>query len=163
MKTMKLFFGLMGVFVSINLHAQNSNNSFSDAYYIASVNTQNTAIGKYDFKIHLADELDPKYEKYKKLKRNGIVLTFLGAGFVTGGALLLHSGSSDKKIFADENENRPRGFGKTVLGACFVIVGSLSVGGGITMWGIGGSKMKKYNQNLSFKTTSQGVGLVFKF
>ena len=38
MKTMKLFLGLMGVFLFINLHAQNSDKSLSEAYFY---------IGKY--------------------------------------------------------------------------------------------------------------------
>ncbi|HRN47030.1 MAG TPA: hypothetical protein PK110_07690 [Niabella sp.] len=90
-------------------------------------------------------------------------MTFLGAGFIVGGRLLWISGLKDKKVFADENDTHPRAFGKVVLGLAGMALGVVSVGGGITMWAIGGSKVKKYNKNVSINTTENGVGLVYKF
>lgn len=90
-------------------------------------------------------------------------MTFLGAGFIVGGRLLWISGLKDKKVFADENDTHPRALGKVVLGLAGMALGVVSVGGGITMWAIGGSKVKKYNKNVSINTTENGVGLVYKF
>jgi len=104
---------------------------------------------------------EEKYIKFKKMRNGGIVLTSVGAGMLMGGTALLIDGANDDNYDYWDDEYTD---GKIVAGALGLVVGALSVGGGITMWVIGNNKMKKYGGgNVQLIPTKNGIRLAYRF
>lgn len=95
------------------------------------------------------------------MRNGGIVLTSVGAGMLMGGTALLIDGANDDNYDYWDDEYTD---GKIVAGALGLVVGALSVGGGITMWVIGNNKMKKYGGgNVQLIPTKNGIRLAYRF
>ncbi|MFT3904444.1 MAG: hypothetical protein QM727_14835 [Niabella sp.] len=104
---------------------------------------------------------EEKYQKFKKMRTGGIVLTFVGAGLIATGTALIASAEDERDYdyYSDDN-----GEGKAIAGVLCVAFGTLSTGGGITMWVIGNNKMKKYGRGqVSVQSNKNGIGLAYRF
>lgn len=111
---------------------------------------------------------EEKFQKFKRMRTAGIVLTSVGAGLVLGGTLLIINGDNDNEYYVTNyyngGYNYTNGDTKIVVGVVGMLVGALSTGGGITMWIIGSNKMKKYGGGgISVFPAKNGVGLAYKF
>ncbi|MGC4232211.1 MAG: hypothetical protein QM594_04465 [Niabella sp.] len=112
---------------------------------------------------------EEKYLRFKKMRTNGIVLTGIGAGLITGGAALIAMGSNDNHNngYWDGDyyyENISKGDRKIIAGILGIAFGALSTGGGITMWAIGNNKMKKYGSGeITIQPYRNGLGVAYQF
>ena len=110
---------------------------------------------------------EEKYRKFKKMRTGGIVLTSVGAGMLIGGIALLVDGGNDLDNYywnEHDYDSYNDSDGKLIAGAVGVVMGSLSIGGGITMWVIGNNKMKKYGGgSVQLQSSKNGVGLAYTF
>ena len=85
-----------------------------------------------------------KIVSYTKMKTAGIVLTFGGTILsVAGIAMMANSGYDPYYPMSDA------GYEKYVSGYLIAVLGISATAGGITLWSIGGSKVKKYTQKLN--------------
>jgi len=107
---------------------------------------------------------EEKYQKFRRMRKGGIILTAVGAGLITGGLILLETTDSydhyenGHHIYSDDDD------ANIVGGVVCVALGTLSTGGGITMWVIGNNKMKKYGGGqISVQPGKNGVGLAYRF
>ncbi len=110
---------------------------------------------------------EDKYQKFKKMRTTGMVLTGVGAGLITTGIILISSGNSEKNNFGNNGgtiyvDDLTPGDRKIVGGVFCIIFGTLSTGGGITLWTIGNNKMKKYSA-LNLQSTKNGLGVAYSF
>lgn len=156
-------FSLLVCFMSTYmLQAQQNKNAISFVQLQQNISLSNSSNSTRET---VMDNYKPnKYERFKKLRNSGIVLTCVGAGLITGGIVLIASGANDV-----DNYNNGYGYydddagaAKVAGGALCVVLGGMSTGGGITMWAIGSRKMKKY-ANVSIQSTKNGLALAYKF
>jgi hypothetical protein len=104
----------------------------------------------------------PRYfEHYRKLKTTGIALTGVGVGCFVGGIALIAEGARRNNDYFPDSSSGPGDY--MIVAGTVGIFGSLfALGGGITMWAIGGHHLKKMKQ-FSFQTKGNRIGLVYKF
>lgn len=163
MKLKQLFISIGVLFIANLSSAQAPNfNSFrSDLVFNSSI--------KIDTKSNLAlpyhalsNFNEEKYQKFKKMRTKGIILTGVGAGLITTGAILIASAENDKNDFYDFDGDN--GEGKAIAGVLSILFGTLSTGGGITMWVIGNNKMKKYGGGqVSLQSNKAGLSVAYRF
>ncbi len=107
---------------------------------------------------------EEKYLRFRNMRNGGIALTFVGAGLITTGALLVASAENERDYdyYADySNERKER---KAIAGVLCILFGAASTGGGITMWAIGNNKMKKYGGGkISLQSNKNGLGVAYRF
>ena len=155
-KLLSLFVCLLSAYM---LQAQDTENAISFTQLQRNVNLS----GKFNntpqtvMSVYNAD----KYQRFKKLRNGGIILTCVGAGLITTGVVLIASGAKDADVYFNDSyyENNDDA-AKVAGGAVCVIFGAMSTGGGITMWSIGARKMKQYGY-VSIKPTKNGLGLAY--
>ena len=89
-----------------------------------------------------------KVISFTKMKRTGIYLTFGGVVLsVAGIAMMVNSGYDP--YYDPYYPTSDEGAGLYLFGYFNAIAGVTATAGGITLWTIGGSKVKKYNQKLN--------------
>ncbi|GAB3414983.1 hypothetical protein [Niabella aquatica] len=107
---------------------------------------------------------EEKYLRFRNMRNGGIALTFVGAGLITTGALLIASAEDERDYdyYADYNNDRKER--KVIAGVFCILFGTVSTGGGITMWVIGNNKMKKYGGGqVSVQPAKNGLGVACHF
>ncbi|HMR83011.1 MAG TPA: hypothetical protein PKE30_07765 [Niabella sp.] len=167
MNTKQLLLATAITLFSVVAHAQ-SNASDAQQFQrdFVSAKTSNT------YPLFTSGEKQPtsfneeKYRKFKKMRTNGIILTGIGAGLITGGVVLVAIGAKDNHNdgYWDGDYYYESSDGKIIAGALGIVFGTLSTGGGITMWVIGNNKMKKYGGGeISLQSNKNGLGVAYRF
>lgn len=103
---------------------------------------------------------EDKFQRFKKMRNGGIILTGVGTGLIITGVALIHADDYSDDYF-DEDEIL---LNRAIGGVMCIATGVMSIGGGVTMWAIGNAKMKKYgSETVLLKSTKSGLALVYKF
>lgn len=116
----------------------------------------------------LTDQQKSLYENkvisFTKMKHTGIGLTIGGAALsVAGIAIMSNSGYIDSYYSSDDEATQ------WALGYLTLLAGIGATAGGITLWSIGGSKVKQYNHKLNSLSLNlnpaprQIVSLAYRF
>ncbi len=103
------------------------------------------------YRMNYADE-----SRWKKLKGAGIILTGVGVACIGGGIALINSDTND--YINDYSDGSI-----TSIGILGVAGGLTAIGGGVTMWAIGGNRLKKIRGRVSFDATPKSAHLVYRF
>jgi|GEM_PF-1447882 len=141
----------------INVVNAQSTNSLAMAHPVAPMATYNMSMTR-----DLAGGYQPAdpayYKRWHRLKTLGIVLTGVGVGCITASVLAAKS--------SDEVYNDPVSGGATdryvkdqTVSALGIAGGIVAIAGGVTMWAIGGNRLKKLKHSVSIIGTNRGVGL----
>ena len=85
-----------------------------------------------------------KVIKFTKMKKTGMGLTFGGVALSVAGVIVMNNSDYFDSIYPTDNQAS-----EWLLGYLTFAVGIGATAGGITLWSIGGSKMKKYTQKLN--------------
>lgn len=105
---------------------------------------------------------EKKFQKFKRMRTAGIILTAVGSGVTIAGISVINSTKKHNytKHQSDSNFENTVNYAGGVILTC---VGVSMIGGGVTMWTIGNSKMKKYGRDISLNTNENGLSLSFNF
>lgn len=108
-----------------------------------------------------------KYEKYRRMKGTGTVLTVLGGIAVIVGFSMI--GSADYATTTNQygqQQTTTNDTGQVVGGALLLVGGGAMVGTGIPLMIVGSKKSKKYkvyNSSLNLELSPLRAGLKFRF
>lgn len=110
-----------------------------------------------------------RYNHYNKMKTTGVALIITGVAFNAVGIPIYINGLKDSAESSDFDEAAGE-FGKTIGGIALMGIGTVALGGGITLVVIGKNKANQYEQlmkndqkQLSLNMTNQGLTLRLKF
>ena len=113
------------------------------------------------------EQLQGKVDKFQNMRTTGIVLTAIGIPAFIGGVILYVNGLDESNTSSGDISDIE---GKAWAGLGLMVIGELALGGGIVLWAMGGSKVKKYRnelnmrqQSLSMQSGKHGIGLVYRF
>lgn len=97
---------------------------------------------------------------WRKLKTAGIILTSVGVACIGVGGALIGEGVGERNHY---NSFYTEDDGKIVAGVFGIAGGVMALGGGITMWAIGGNRLRKYTDRMSFDMGSRSATLAYRF
>lgn len=121
------------------------------------------SLGSSAYSLQNATNKVKNYERrWKSLKTSGIILTGVGVGFITGGIALISNAVNDPmygSLYSDGTDLDAQ----VAIGTLGIAGGILATGGGITMWAIGGNRLKKIRNRVSFNATPRSAHLAIKF
>ena len=105
-----------------------------------------------------------KVIKFTKMKKTGMGLTFGGIALSVAGVIVMNNSDFFDSVYPTDEQ-----YTEWALGYLVCAVGIGATAGGITLWSIGGSKVRKYNQKLdSFSlnlnpSPRQFISLAYRF
>lgn len=100
-------------------------------------------------------ENEERYEKARRMRTAGILMTVGGAAMITAGSLVTERAEKPESgNFGERTENY-------VGGTILTVAGVALTGGGIAMWIVGNNKMRK-NRNVSLTVQPSKVGLAYR-
>lgn len=107
-------------------------------------------------------------EHWKKLKRNGIIMTGGGIACIAGGLTLIVIGNNKNNSagpahYMSKTNVLDFGDDEVFAGTMGIAGGLIALGGGITMWTIGNNRLKKYTGRVSFDVGGQSAKLAYRF
>ena len=99
------------------------------------------------------DERKTLYQKkvisFTKMKRTGIYLTFGGVALSVAGLAMMVNSGFDPYYYDPYFPSSDDGAGLYYFGYINAVTGFTAIGGGITFWVIGSSRVKSYKQKLN--------------
>ena len=168
MKTKQLLAGMLATFCFCSAQAQTHYVAKAQEFRrdFTGLNQAPSYSGIFYNSINTLFINEKKYNRFKKLRTGGIVLTSIGAGFMITGSALIISDNNENEGYNDDiyDEGLTSDDAKSLAGAVAIVFGAVTTAGGITMWIIGNNKMKKYGAGqISVQPSKNGLGLAYRF